>query len=877
MGRPPGGCAIGDNGVSLATVTDPANGAILMERVARVDGGASAADRRDGPDADAILDAFLSYLAEAGIDPYPAQEEAILELVAGHHVVLKTPTGSGKSLVAVAMCFRAMCRGERFVYTCPIKALVSEKFFDLCALFGAEHVGMLTGDASINHDAPIICCTAEVLANMALCEGTASDVDHVVMDEFHYYGDPDRGIAWQLPLLTLPDATFLLMSATLGDVGTIVDHMADYTEREVRIVSSAERPVPLDFEYSEFPLHQTVASLLESGRTPAYVVSFTQRECGELAQALSSFQLSTREQREAITRAIGGFRFDSPFGSDIKRILRNGIGLHHAGLLPKYRRLVERLAQEGLLSVICGTDTLGVGVNVPIRTVVFTKLCKYDGEQVRRLSARDFKQIAGRAGRKGFDDRGTVICLAPAHVIENRQLEAKAAGDPKKRKKLSFKKPPDKGYVHWDEAVFRQLIERDPEPLVSRFAVTHGMLLILCKHGADLRHGGYGELVRLIAECHDRDVQKRQHRRHAKKVFRSLLGAEVVSVQRRAGGHGSQVRVSEDLQEDFSLHHSLSLYLLAALPELDATGDTFAVDVVSLVESVLEHPRAVLYAQERKLKDELMARLKADKVEYEQRMDELERVSYPKPNAEWIYDTFNAFARKHPWLSDDNIRPKSVVRDMYEQYASFSEYVKRYGLKGSEGVLLRYLSDGYKALLQEVPESYVDEALLDVIGFLRATLERVDSSLLQEWEQLRDGAGRPELDEPQAVDIRRDRKALRARVRAEVHLILKALSERDFEEAANSIRHDPDDPWDAERIERALAPYFEVYETLPFDHRARLADRTILDEVGPGRFRLRQRLADPADDDMWFLEADIDLGDGAPGEGPILRLVTIGD
>ena len=383
--------------------------------------------------------------------------------------------------------------------------------------------------------------------------------------------------------------------------------------------------------------------------------------------------------------------------------------------------------------------------------------------------------------------------------------------------------------------------------------------------------------MRLIAECHDRDVQKRQHRRHAKKVFRSLLGAEVVSVQRRVGGHGSQVRVSEDLQEDFSLHHSLSLYLLAALPELDATGDTFAVDVVSLVESVLEHPRAVLYAQERKLKDELMARLKADKVEYEQRMDELERVSYPKPNADWIYDTFNAFARKHPWLSDDNIRPKSVVRDMYEQYASFSEYVKRYGLKGSEGVLLRYLSDGYKALLQEVPESYVDEALLDVIGFLRATLERVDSSLLQEWEQLRDGAGRPELDEPQAVDIRRDRKALRARVRAEVHLILKALSERDFEEAANSIRHDPDDPWDAERIERALAPYFEVYETLPFDHRARLADRTILDEVGPGRFRLRQRLADPADDDMWFLEADIDLGDGAPGEGPILRLVTIGD
>src|SRR5262245_13394515 len=442
--------------------------------------------------ADTILDAFVGWVSARGLSLYSAQEEAILELLGGRHVVLNTPTGSGKSLVATALLFRALCTGERAFYTFPIKALASEKFFELCVLFGAENVGMLTGDASINRDAPIVCATAEILANIALREGADAAIECVVMDEFHYYGDPDRGLAWQIPLILLTRAQFLLMSATLGDVSNITEDLSARTSVPAVVVRSEERPVPLDFVYRETPLHETVRALFESTRTPAYVVSFTQRECAELAQGLTSFDLCSKQQKDAIAQLIKEFRFDSPYGSDVKRFLRHGLGVHHAGLLPKYRRLMERLAQQGLLTVICGTDTLGVGVNVPIRTVCFTKLCKFDGQDVKRLSVREFKQIAGRARRRGYDDHGSVVCQAPEHVIENRVLDGKAMNNPKLRNKQVRKKPPERGYVHWDETIFKQLIERPPEPLVSQFRVNHGMLLNLLRSHEQSRHGGYG-------------------------------------------------------------------------------------------------------------------------------------------------------------------------------------------------------------------------------------------------------------------------------------------------------------------------------------------------------------------------------------------------
>jgi len=830
------------------------------------------------PEGDEILDAFLDFVTQQGLSLYPAQEEAILELLGGKHVVLNTPTGSGKSLVATALLFRALALGQRAAYTFPIKALASEKFFELCELFGAQNVGMLTGDASINRDAPIVCATAEILANIALRDAAATDLGCVVMDEFHYYGDSDRGMAWQIPLLLLLDTQFLLMSATLGDVSTITEDLEKRTDREAKVVRSEARPVPLDFIYRELPLHETVRELFESSRTPAYVVSFTQRECAELAQGLTSFDLCSKQQKEAIVEQTRGFRFDSPYGTDVKRFLRHGIGIHHAGLLPKYRRLMERLARAGLLTVICGTDTLGVGVNVPIRTVCFTKLCKFDGNDVKRLSVREFKQIAGRAGRKGFDERGSVVCQAPEHMIENRAIEAKAAANPAKKNKLVRKKPPERGYVHWDETIFKQLIERPPEPLNSQFKVSHGMLLQLLRSRGEERRGGYGALVDLISTSHERPVIRARLKRESKQVFMSLRAAAVIEVWPRVGAPGCEVRVSETLQRDFSLHSSLSLYLVETLALLEPELPSYALDVLSLVEAVLEHPRPVIFAQERKAKDELMAKLKSEGVEYDERMAELEKVTYPKPNAEFIYGTFNEYARKHPWLDEDNIRPKAVARDMYEDYASFSEYVKRYGLPGAEGVVLRYLSEVYRTLVQSVPAQYYSDELTDIVSFLRATLQRVDNTLVQEWESMLLGR-EPEPEnagEPRAgFDLVHDEKSVRACIRADLHLLVKALSERDYAEAASLVQTNPDDLWTEERFERALQPFFAEHERLVFGSEARRADKTIISKLPDNRYRIQQILVDESEDNNWYLEGEVDASVPLTRDEPLLRLREI--
>src|SRR5687768_2650895 len=412
--------------------------------------------RARGADPDELFASFAEWASDAGTVLYPAQEEALIELVSGANVVLATPTGSGKSLVATGAQYAALAAGRRSYYTAPIKALVSEKFFALCGVFGAANVGMLTGDASVNAGAPIIACTAEVLANIALREGADADIGLVVMDEFHFYGDPDRGWAWQVPLLELPRAQFLLMSATLGDVAAIADDLSRRTGRGTAIVDDAERPVPLTFTWSLEPLGDTLTELLGTGQGPVYVVHFTQAAAVEHATSLlkGGGPAAGLVDKEAIAARIGAFRFGSGFGKTLSRLVRNGIGVHHAGMLPKYRRLVETLAQAGLLRVICGTDTLGVGINVPIRTVLFTGLAKFDGNRQRVLKTREFLQIAGRAGRAGFDTAGFVVVQAPEHVIENEKAKAKSdaknKANPKKKSKPQLKKPPE-GTVVWSE------------------------------------------------------------------------------------------------------------------------------------------------------------------------------------------------------------------------------------------------------------------------------------------------------------------------------------------------------------------------------------------------------------------------------------------
>jgi superfamily II RNA helicase len=810
-----------------------------------------------------VLDRFLEYVRLTGLELYPAQEEALLEICAKKNVILSTPTGSGKSLVATAMHFWSLARQTRSFYTAPIKALVNEKFFALCRDFGPNHVGMITGDARVNPDAPIICCTAEILANMALREGAKLDVDSVVCDEFHYYADRDRGTAWQIPLLTLPQAQFLLMSATLGESTLFQERLTKLTGRATCIVQSKDRPVPLDFEYRFTALHETLLELIGQGKVPVYVVHFTQRLCAEEAQNLMSTDYCTKEEKQAIAKALKGVRFDSPYGKDLQKYLRHGVGLHHAGLLPKYRLIVEKLAQKGLLKIIVGTDTLGVGVNIPIRTVLFTRLCKYDGEKTALLKARDFHQIAGRAGRRGFDVQGSVVAQAPEHVIENLKLEAKADRDPNKRRKIVKKKPPERGFVNWDQRVFERLIESPPEPLVSRFGVTHGMLVQLLERG----RGGCRATARLIYDCHEPTFKKRQLARSARDMYQGLVQAGILAVQ----GDGT-IAIHTELQEDFSLNHALSLFLVEVIDALDRESPFYALDVLSSVEAILEDPMPILIKQLDRIKTEKLAELKAAGVEYEQRMEELEKLEYPKPNAEFIYAAFNTFAEHHPWVEQENIRPKSIAREMFENFQSFREYISDYGLERSEGLLLRYLSDVYKTLQQTVPEQAKDLQVDDIVTFLQAIVQSTDSSLLHEWEAMQRGNATDALSEADSVatpadqvDVTRNDKAFMVLIRNAVFGVLRALARGDFATAQNMLSGTTEREL-AGRIEQ----YIEACGELAIDPRARNPQYLRVVSGDEHKLQLEQILCDAEEPTDWALGLTIELDESRRQGHPVL-------
>ena len=846
---------------------------------------------RGTTDADEILGLFLDWVTATGLTLYPAQEEALLEIMAGKHVILGTPTGSGKSLVALGLHFKAACEGKVSFYTSPIKALASEKFFSLCGELGPENVGMLTGDASINADASVLCCTAEVLSNMALRLGPDLAAPYVVMDEFHYYADKERGVAWQVPLLVLPGTQFLLMSATLGDTRAIAERLFRDTGREVAHVTSEDRPVPLDYEYREMPLHETIEDLLYQKKSPIYIVNFTQRECAELAQSLTSVKIGSREEREEIRKVVAGHRLTTPYGKEFRRFLSFGIGVHHAGLLPKYRLLVEQLAQKGLLHVICGTDTLGVGVNIPIRTVLFTKLAKFDGTKVGLLSVREFKQISGRAGRRGFDDRGSVVAQAPEHIIEKKQAEKKSDASGKKSSRTF--KGPAKGEVSWSLETLQKLMTRPPETLTSRFRLTHGMVLDLVQRdaGAPRDTPNFSSLRDLIARCHEDDGAKRRLLKQAATLVRSLYRAGIIGLTSQG-----RVVVAEDLQWDFSLHQALSLYALSVLDELDPQSPTYGVDAITVIESILEDPDIILRKQADRAKGKLVAELKAEGVPYEERMERLEQVTHPKPLGDFLYGAFNAFRTAHPWAAGSDVSPKSIGREMFETFAGFSDYVKGYGLERSEGVLLRYLSQLYKTLDQTVPETAKTEELWDALGYFRSLVGETDASLLEEWERLR----HPELllaekiDSPQPArrkeaswltELLSNPRVFAARVRAELHLLVRALARQDWEEAAERVYQTPEQAepagdaegrWDAARFEGAMAPFLAEYGELLSGAEARLHHLTTMRSTGPRQWEVTQTLLDPAGDQAWAVFADIDLTDGTAPDGPILRIRRIG-
>ncbi|SDP42111.1 Superfamily II RNA helicase [Actinopolyspora xinjiangensis] len=821
-------------------------------------------------DPDALLDSFTGWTGEQGFDLYPAQEEALMEVVSGSNVIVSTPTGSGKSLIAVGAHFTALANKQRSFYTAPIKALVSEKFFSLVDLFGADNVGMLTGDSSVNPDAPIICCTAEILANIALRDGERAEVGQVVMDEFHFYAEPQRGWAWQVPMLELPQAQFVLMSATLGDVTGFRNDLTRRTGRETAVVSSAERPVPLTFRYAMTPLHETIEELLRGQQAPIYVVYFNQASAVEQAQALVSMNVASRAERDAIAEKLGDFRFTAGFGKTLSRLIRHGIGVHHAGMLPRYRRLVEQLAQAGLLKVICGTDTLGVGINVPIRTVLLTGLTKFDGSRTRHLKAREFHQVAGRAGRAGYDTDGYVVVQAPEHVIENERALAKAGDDPKKRRKVVKKKAPE-GFVSWGQKTFDKLVEAEPEPLTSSFNVTHAMLLNVISRPGDT----YAAMRELLTDNHEDRPSQRKHMLRAISIYRALVAAGVVEQLDEPDEQGRLVRLTMDLQFDFALNQPLSPFALAAIELLDPTSSSYAVDVLSVIEATLDDPRQVLGAQQAKERGEAIARMKAEGIEYEQRMEMIEDITHPRPLAEMLEAAYETYRQGHPWVSEHELSPKSVARDMYERAMNFVEFVNHYGLARSEGLVLRYLADVYKALRHTVPDDAKSEELGDIIEWLGELVRQVDSSLLDEWERLRnpgrDDSGGEPVDEGPAR-LTENKRAFRVQVRNAMFRRVELAARERFDELGEL---DGEEGWTAQEWQSAMDEYFAEHDEIGTDADARGPSLFMVTEEDQ-RWLVRQIFSDPSGDHDWGISAEIDLPASDEAGVAVVRVTDVG-
>lgn len=818
-------------------------------------------DEKRNIDADEIYDRFFGWVKDVkGIDPWPHQEEAVMDLLAGDHVILSTPTGSGKSLVALGMHFAALCTGRRSYYTAPIKALVSEKFFDLVEAFGRDNVGMITGDTSINSDAPIICCTAEILANQALREGVNADIGCVAMDEFHYYGDADRGWAWQVPLLTLSKTQFLLMSATLGDVNAIADKLEDMTRRDVDVIDDAPRPVPLSYEYTDKQLAGTVELLFNRSDTPIYVVHFSQDAALETAQALASTGVSSKEQRKAITEAIKGTRFTTAFGKILQRLLRTGVGIHHAGMLPRYRRLVEQLAQQGLLPVICGTDTLGVGINVPIHSVVLTQLTKFDGFKMRKLRAREFHQIAGRAGRMGFDTEGLVVAEAPEFEIENARAIAKANGDPKKLKKIKRKKPQE-GFVTWNEGTFDKLIEAAPETLVSHMKISHSMVLNEVAQGGDAR----ARIDKLIDDSSQTPEQKEHLHERADEIFQTMFDSSFIEAEDNGRG-GKDYFLAVDVPDNFALDQPLSPFLLAALELLDPQSDTYALDVISMVEATLEDPKQVLKAQQRQARDKAMAEMKADGLDYDERIDKLQEVTWPKPLEEMLDAAFDEYRHDVPWANDYELSPKSVVRDMVETASDFTGYIARYNIARSEGTLLRYLSDAYRSLARTVPVEKRNDELEDIISWLRVVVRSVDSSLVDEW----DNAGNETAADAESAALSaaapggkaavvEDRRGLIVLIRNAMFRRIQ-LMDQDRPEELGAL--DKDWGYGVHEWEDVLDDYYDEHEYVGIDQKARSGDLFILDDRNEAKehtWKVRQIIDDSDGDHDWAITGTVDL------------------
>ncbi|MET7640699.1 DUF3516 domain-containing protein [Streptomyces sp. NPDC005438] len=467
-----------------------------------------------------------------------------------------------------------------------------------------------------------------------------------------------------------------------------------------------------------------------------------------------------------------------------------------------------------------------------------------------------------------------MVAQAPEHVVENEKALAKAGDDPKKRRKVVRKKAPE-GFVSWGQNTFEKLIASDPEPLTSRFRVTHAMLLSVIARPGD----AFTAMRKLLEDNHEDRRAQLRHIRRAIAIYRSLLDGGVVERLDTPDAEGRSVRLTVDLQQDFALNQPLSTFALAAFDLLDPESPSYALDMVSVVESTLDDPRQILAAQANKAKGEAVAEMKADGVEYEERMERLMDITHPQPLEELLFHAYGLYRKSHPWVGDHPLSPKSVVRDMYERAMTFGEFVSHYELARTEGIVLRYLASAYKALEHTVPDERKSEDFEDIVAWLGELVRQVDSSLLDEWEQL----AHPEEDQEDAQDqpaaervrpVTANARAFRVLVR---NAMFRRVELAAWDRLAELGELDGESGWDRGRWAEAMDAYWEEYDDLGTGPEARGPKLLRIEELPEdGLWRVRQTFADPRGDHDWGISAEVDLTASDAEGRAVLKVTDVG-
>jgi hypothetical protein len=664
--------------------------------------------------ADIELAFYERFLIARGIEPYPVQEQAFSRIFAGESVLVTVPTGTGKTLMAKAALYAALERGQTAVYTTPLRALTEEKYRELVDDFGADKVGFATGDYKVNRDAPIQVVVAEILWNRIFGERATRPADVVVMDEGHYFNEPERGYVWEQSVIGLdPRTQLVVLSATIGNPEEFCQWVYLTRRIPMALVRSDERKVPLYHEYRESYLIDLVRELHEAGDTPAIVFVFGREQCFERARILKSCRRFTSdEERERVAAACEGVLLDRGAAGELRPLLLHGIGVHHAGVLPRYKQLVERLALERLVKFVVSTETISAGINLPAKRVIFPELRKVIRRQPRLLLPAEYHQMSGRAGRPQFDREGIALALAPEEVVQEIRKETKEAEksgrrpDAERIRKTAYAharaQAQQKGDLIWDAEAHAKLVAGKPAPLQSRTRITAEQILAIglpdlaaealpgADEAAPPRAPGdpaylHLNIVTVLDHLLLPDRDKRDAHRLLAQLTDNLRALGVLDEHGRqvAGQIIGQIRGVD------------GLFVYYALQQQDLTYE----GARALCEFLLEDEtvwKIVRREADEKRRQWILARLRERRreepqLQWEDVEEEYEK-EFPRELTpiEKVHAEFTA-ALPHPELHGGKTA-KDIFAIIETEDLAFMDFVERYGMAHFEGNLFSYLA-----------------------------------------------------------------------------------------------------------------------------------------------------------------------------------------